>query len=131
MVNNNKSSGFQWARSRKRKEKGQMIKSKLFQRNQVLGKRLLSRRVSLGRVASIQNLMVVLKLKLLSRRFKVIRCRLNQVKFVIQIEKKKMMTLTWARKNFRKLKATLLLNPTSTGTEKSFKPIRKFPIKLN
>ena len=65
-----------------------MIKSKLFLKNQELDKRLLRSRVSLDRVASTQSLTIALKLKLLTRRFKVIKCKLNQVKFVIQNEKK-------------------------------------------
>lgn len=122
---------FQWVRSRKKKEKDLMIKSKLFQRNQVLGKKIQSRKVSLDRAASTQNLITVLKLKLLTRHFKLIKCRLNLVKFVIQIEKKKIMTLTWARENLSKPKGTLMLNPTSTGTEIFYKPIRISLKKIN
>lgn len=71
-----------------------MIKSKLFPRNQELGKRLLRWRVSLDRAGSIQNLIIGLKLKFMTPLFKLINCRLNQAKFVIQIEMMKMMVST-------------------------------------
>jgi len=70
-----------------------MIKNKSFQKNQVLGKKHPKLKVNSDKVISIQNSIIEHKLKSLTRRFKVINCRLSQVKFVIPLEKKKMMTL--------------------------------------